>query len=241
MSHKPLTHKPLTCQPAQLNSTRLTASWQQACWQRLAHLWYIKSVATASFMAAFFYVYFAILNAPMYAVTTMGTTFVDDLVPFWPPAFYMYASLWVYTSLVPALQPSFLRIMLYGLGIGLVCSTGLLLFYFFPTAVPYASADWFNDPALVVLRKIDMTGNACPSLHVACAIFTAICLNQQLKSMQCPHWLKVSNWLWCVLIVYSTLAIKQHVMWDVIAGVLLGIVCALIFSEFEKRILLEKR
>lgn len=148
----------------------------------------------------------------------------------------MYASLWVYTSLVPAFQPSFSRLAVYGVGIGSVCAIGLLFFFFLPTAVPFASADWFNDPALVVLRELDMTGNACPSLHVASAIFTAICLDRQLSSMRCPHWLKISSWVWCVFIVYSTLAIKQHVMWDALAGLLLGLVCAWLYGRFEKRV-----
>ena len=208
-------------------------SWQKQCLQRLAHHWHLKSIATASFMAVFFYGYFAILHSPMYPVTTMGITLVDDWVPFWPSAFYIYASLWVYTSLVPALQPNFSRLVVYGFGIGLVCLTGLAFFFFFPTAVPYASADWFNDPALVVLRKFDMTGNACPSLHVASAIFTAICLNCQLTSMRCPAWLKVVSWVWCTFIVYSTLAIKQHVLWDTLAGILLGVIVAFVYQKFE--------
>jgi membrane-associated phospholipid phosphatase len=215
------------------NAGKQRNTWQKECLGRLSHHWHLKSVATASFMAAFFYGYFAILHAPMFPVTTMGTTRIDDWIPFWPSAFYMYASLWVYTSLVPALQPNFPRLLLYGVGIGLLCLTGLVFFFFFPTAVPYASADWFNDPALVVLRKIDMTGNACPSLHVASAIFTAICLHRQLTSMHCPVWLKTTSWVWCVFIVYSTLAIKQHVLWDALAGMVLGVVIAFAYQKFE--------
>lgn len=207
--------------------------WQQACWRRLVNHWHFKSIATASFMAAFFYAYFAILHAPMYRVMIMGTTRIDEWIPFWPSAFYMYASLWVYTSLVPALQPNISRLFIYGFGIGFLCLTGLVIFTFFPTAVPYASADWFNDPALVILRELDMTGNAFPSLHVASALFTAICLHRQLKSIGCPTWLKMTSWVWCVCIVYSTLAIKQHVVWDALAGLLLGAMVASIYQKFE--------
>lgn len=216
-----------------LPSASVGDSWQKQCLQRLAQHWHLKSIATASFMAVFFYGYFSILHAPMFPVTTMSVTLIDEWIPFWPSAFYMYASLWVYTSLVPALQPNFSRLVVYGFGIGLVCLTGLAFFFFLPTAVPYASADWFNDPALVVLRKFDMTGNACPSLHVASAIFTAICLNCQLSSMHSPAWLKVASWVWCAFIVYSTLAIKQHVLWDALAGIILGVAVALIYQKFE--------
>jgi PAP2 superfamily len=229
--------------PQRIESHQLVqqgASWQQACWRRLAQHWHLKSVATASYMAVFFYAYFAILHSPQFPVVVMGTTSIDAWIPFWPSSFYAYASLWVYTSLVPALQPNFSRLLVYGFGIGSVCLTGLAFFFFFPTAVPYASADWFNDPALVVLRQLDMTGNACPSLHVASAIFTAVCLNRQLVSMNCPTWLKTASWVWCACIVYSTLAIKQHVLWDVLAGVPLGAFYAVIYHKFERHVLAKK-
>ena len=220
-----------------ITSASPPAPWLAQCISRLKTDWLFKSVGTSAFMAAFFYCYFAILRSPMYPVITMPTTWVDDAITFWPSAFYMYASLWVYTSLVPALQPSFARLVVYGVGIGTLCATGLLFFYFLPTAVPFASADWFNDPALVVLRELDMTGNACPSLHVASAIFTAICMNRQLSSMGCPRWLKITSGVWCVLIVYSTMAIKQRVMWVALASLLLGDVCDVLYDKFEKRVL----
>jgi membrane-associated phospholipid phosphatase len=99
--------------------------------------------------------------------------------------------------------------------------------------VPYAAMDWFNDPQLSLLRKLDMTGNACPSLHVAAALFTALCLQSLLRRIGCPAWLLALSWLWCVLIVYSTMAIKQHVMWDVVAGVLLALPMAALYLRFE--------
>ena len=112
------------------------------------HLWYVKALGTSAFMAIFFYGYFAVLRSPVHPVTSMPTTAVDEFVPFWSPAFYIYASLWVYTSLVPALQPTLLRLVAYGCAIGALCLTGLVLFTFFPTAVPYASGNWSDDPSL---------------------------------------------------------------------------------------------
>lgn len=222
-----------------MNSTAASQplSWHAQIVYRLKSDWLLKSVGTSVFMAAFFYCYFAVLRSPAFPVGIMPTTPVDDAIIFWPSAFYIYASLWVYTSLVPALQPSFYRLTVYGWGIGLVCATGLVFFYFWPTAVPFSSANWFNDPSMKVLRELDMAGNACPSLHVASSIFTAMCMRRQLSSMACPNWLHAINWVWCALIVYSTMAIKQHVMWDVVAGLILGIVFAVLYQKFETRVL----
>jgi membrane-associated phospholipid phosphatase len=36
------------------------------------------------------------------------------------------------------------------------------------------------------------------------------------------------NWLWCLGILYSTVAIRQHVVFDVIAGAGLGAVVAVV-------------
>src|SRR5262249_23463839 len=73
-----------------------------------------------------------------------------------------------------------------------------------------------------ILRRVDSTGNACPSMHVAAAVFTVIRVHDVLARAYAPRWLKWVNVLWCLLIVYSTLAVKQHVVLDAVAGALLG-------------------
>lgn len=210
--------------------------WHVRAARRLMHWWFFKATGTAAFMGIFFYSYFAVLRAPTGPVTIMPTTWLDDAIPFWPPAFYLYASLWLYTALVPALQPSLLRLLGYGCGIGALCLSGLVAFSFFPTAVPFGFADWLVDPSLSLLRSLDMGGNACPSLHVATALFSALCLRRLLLELGGPGWIRLLNWIWCALIVYSTMAIKQHVFWDVLAGATLALVFALLYPHFERRL-----
>ena len=55
----------------------------------------------------------------------------------------------------------------------LMCITALIIFYIWPTAVPVANIDWSHYPNVDFLKKVDASGNACPSLHVATAIFSA--------------------------------------------------------------------
>jgi membrane-associated phospholipid phosphatase len=204
------------------------------------HGWFFKSTGTAAFLVAFFQAYFYLLRSPSFSVTIMPLTGIDNLVSFWPQAFYVYASLWFYTALVPALQPSFRALVTYGFGIGTVCLSGLVLFYLFPTSVPFNPMDLPIDPALDILRKIDLSGNACPSLHVATAIFSAICLHNLCLAMKTPKWVLISNWIWCACIVYSTMAIKQHVFLDVVAGAALGVIFGIIYPYFEKRFASER-
>ena len=42
------------------------------------------------------------------------------------------------------------------------------------------------------------------------------------------------NWLWCLGILYSTVAIRQHVVLDVLAGAGLGAVVAAVHLRFMK-------
>jgi membrane-associated phospholipid phosphatase len=208
--------------------------WLQEIKRRFLRLWFIKATGTALFLVCFFQAYFALLRLPGSTAIEMPITWLDDIIVFWPPAFYVYASLWVYTALVPALQPSFKALVGYGIGIGTVCLTGLSFFYFFPTKVPFSAIETSTEGSLTILRKIDMSGNACPSLHVATAMFTAICLHYLLLKVRSPAWLRIGSWVWCALIVYSTMAIKQHVVWDVAAGLALGIFFGLIYPHFDR-------
>ena len=76
-------------------------------------------------------------------------------------------------------------------------------------------------------QGVDAAGNACPSMHVAVAIFTAIWVEHILRGAGAPAWLRLVNGLWFAAIVYSTLAVKQHVVLDAVAGAVLGIAFAI--------------
>ena len=102
------------------------------------------------------------------------------------------------------------------------CTIGLLIFYVWPTAVPVADIDWALYPGVDYLKSLDAAGNACPSLHVATAVFSAIWLHFTLSRFTAPRWLLALNWAWCTGIAYSTVATRQHVVVDVLAGLLLG-------------------
>ena len=118
---------------------------------------------------------------------------------------------------------------MYGVWAAALCGVGLACFYFWPTAVPAPALapDLGGQPAFALLRGIDAAGNACPSLHVATAMFSAICLHDLLRRIDAPAGLRWANALWFVAIAYSTLAVKQHVAVDVLAGALLGVAFAL--------------
>lgn len=202
--------------------------------RRLRRLWWLKAAGTTLFMSAFFTAYLHLLHEPLFPVAAMPLTWVDRMVGFQPWALVAYASLWIYVSLPPALAPDRERLFSYGWHIGALCLTGILFFVFWPTAVPSTDVDWGLYPGYALLKGIDAGGNACPSLHVATALYSAIWLSQDLRGMGAGRGWQHANWLWCGLIVFSTLATKQHVMLDVVAGAALALLAALLSPGLKR-------
>lgn len=188
--------------------------------QLLWRLWWLKAAGSAVFIWGFFQGYFLLLRYPHADVTVMPLTWLDQVIPMQWWAWIPYLSLWFYTCLPPAFMPALRPLAYYGLAVGLTCLAGLLCFYVWPTVVPS-----FERPAgsgLAMLEGVDTAGNACPSLHVAIAFYSAFWLQAQLRAVGAGRSWQAVNWLWCTLIVYSTLATKQHVFIDVLGGLLLG-------------------
>jgi hypothetical protein len=186
-------------------------------------LFWIKAIGTTAFMWFFFIGYFHLLRHPAQPPIEMPLTAIDHWVPFQPWALWPYVSLWFYVALPPSLLVGFRSLLAYGLWIGALCVAGLACFYFWPTAVPHRTLSTEGLASFDLLRGVDAAGNACPSLHVAAATFTALWLHRLLQALELPAWLRGANAVWFALIVWSTLATRQHVWWDVIAGLALAL------------------
>jgi membrane-associated phospholipid phosphatase len=193
---------------------------------RVLTWWRAKMAGTTLGMAAFFVCYFWLLRHPLHPPTIMPLTAIDRLIGFQAWALPLYLSLWFYVSLAPALLIDRRELVSYGLAAIGLSVIGLGIFFLWPTAVPRADIDWSQHPAFAFLQTVDASGNACPSLHVAFAVFTAVWFDRLLRQMSAGHLIRALNWLWCLGILYSTVAIRQHVTLDVLAGAGLGLVVA---------------
>ena len=196
--------------------------WTRELSFRLRALFPLKVVGTTAWIWLFFIGYFYLLRHPAYPVTVMPLTALDHLIPFQPAALVPYLSLWVYVGVAPGLQRGFRDLLVYGLWAGALCLAGLALFYFWPTQVPPLAIDVAGAPGFRMLQGIDAAGNACPSMHVAISVFTAIWIDHEFRRIGVPLWLRAINAAWCLAIAWSTLATRQHVALDVLGGVLLG-------------------
>jgi membrane-associated phospholipid phosphatase len=198
---------------------------------------FVLTVLWTTFLTGLFFVgYFSVQRHPAFTPMMMPQTGLDLIIPFQPAALVAYVSLWVYVGVGPGLQRTVTEFAVYGLWLCGLCAAGLTIFYFWPTQAPVPTFAATGFPGFAMLHRVDQTSNACPSMHVAVAIFTAVRVNDVLRSMRTPIALRVLNAAWFIAIAYSTLAIKQHVVLDVAAGALLGMIFALMSLRWRPEV-----
>ena len=183
---------------------------------------WLKAFGTAVGMSAFFIGYFALLRSPAFPLFIMPRTWLDHALPFQPWALLPYASLWLYIALVPAFLVDRRQLWSFAFGCLGLSLAGYAVFYFYPTAIPAPDVDWSLHPSFRFLKNTDLSGNACPSLHVAFAVFTALWFERILPSLGGDRLARAANFSWAALIAYSTLGTRQHVALDVFWGGALG-------------------
>jgi membrane-associated phospholipid phosphatase len=203
-------------------SRAVGVGWLNDAGSRLRVLWLTKMIGTLVCMTAFFIAYFWLLNHPRSPITVVPRIFIDRMIGFHPGAILLYISIWVYVPLLPALLASRQEVVTCAWAGVALSIVGFGIFILWPTAVPKPDIDWKLYPSLSYLKAVDASGNAFPSLHVAFAVFAAAWFDYLLRAMRAYRWIRALNLLWCVGIVYSTLAIRQHVALDAVAGALLG-------------------
>lgn len=210
-----------------MSDRRMAASWSREIARRVVVLWWLKALGTTAFMGAFFWAYFFILRHPVRASYVMPEIGLDHWIPFTAASYPIYVSLWVYVSLPPALMGNLRALLHFGRWMAWLCSSCLALFWLFPTQTPELNIDWSLYPSLSRIKDMDATGNAFPSLHVASAVFAALWLDRLVRALGAPIGLRWINLGVCVAIAWSTVATRQHVALDVLAGAGVGLLFAL--------------
>jgi hypothetical protein len=208
--------------PASGEAAHPAPGWKAGMWRRMRHLFPLKLFGVSAVIGLFFVGYFHVLRNPAHAVTVMPLTALDGLIRFQPAMLLPYLSLWLYVGIAPGLQLTLRHLLVYALWAAALCLAGLAIFWFWPTVVPPLEREvtdllWFE-----ALRGYDAPGNACPSMHVAFAVFSAAWIDHVLKAERVPAGLRLANLAWVLAILWSTVAIRQHVVLDVLGGCLLG-------------------
>lgn len=101
-----------------------------------------------------------------------------------------------------------------------------LVFIIFPTTNtrPVLAGEGIWEQAVLWLYSIDAADNLLPSIH---CLVSWLCYIGIRKREGIPLWYQRFSCIMAVLVFFSTLTTKQHVVWDVIAGAVLAELCFL--------------
>jgi membrane-associated phospholipid phosphatase len=134
---------------------------------------------------------------------------------------------WIYISFYGLLYLSGLlltapRFRRYVLTLVVTSLLSVLAFLLLPSGVPRDSVDPDSASALYRwLVEIDPPRNAFPSEHASLSFVALLALSTGKH----PRWLKCAAWIWFLLIYWSTIATRQHVLIDLATGAALGAAC----------------
>jgi membrane-associated phospholipid phosphatase len=163
--------------------------------------------------------YFGIQRALGAPSWTPAATPIDDWVAFDPGWVFAYQSIALLVPIVPLLVVHREELIRYARGLALLCLPCFLIFWLFPVAGPvdHAAYGW--------LAGVDSPANSLPSLHAGLTVYS-FCFAWSLLRHELNRRSRVlflaGAGLWTSLILYATLATKQHWLLDLPPGVFLG-------------------
>jgi len=165
---------------------------------------------------------YALLNTDRGWVNVIEVS-IDRYIPFNKYFIVPYVLWYLYVGfflmLLCVISEKSYRNLLINLLIGALICYGI--FYVFPTTVPRPiinSQDIFSKMVLIIYNR-DNPFNCFPSIHVLNAMLTAIYVNREPKL---NRGVKFISTLIALLIVLSTMFIKQHFFLDAVAATILA-------------------
>lgn len=153
--------------------------------------------------------------------TEMPLSFLDRAVPFIPSAVWIYFSIYALMPIGPFLMNNREHIFRYSFGVVAISAFAAFIFFFWPTICLRPSAP-AADPLYRALISIDRPSHAFPSLHAAFAVFSCLCVVEVGRGLGWNRSRQIGFIMWTALILIATLATRQHVLVDVVAGSILG-------------------
>jgi membrane-associated phospholipid phosphatase len=191
-------------------------------WRRITTLWRLKLGATAVMSVIFWSCYLFLSRHPLLAVHTLPITWLDEWAGFRPsPWVWVYESIFLLKGIAPWLIISREQLRRYLSGFTLLSMVSFAVFAIFPVAAP-RPADLQANTFLIFITRVDGPLNAFPSLHAGCLVYT-LALIRHLFGRRLNPIIPILLLIWAGLILFGTLATKQHYAVDLLAGGLLGL------------------
>jgi membrane-associated phospholipid phosphatase len=167
--------------------------------------------------------YYLLQHYVFFPVTVMKPGRLDLMVAFAPETVWIYLSLYVLMPIGPLLTLNLRHLYGYALGMASMSLFANFAFLLWPTTCqrPFIAQ---TNAAYQLLVTIDRPLDSCPSLHVAFAVFSALCWEMFFDRVPNSRLWRTGVWGWTLAILYSTISTKQHVAIDVAGGVVLAVV-----------------
>ena len=165
-----------------------------------------------------------IQDLPKTTTYTFFPTALDTAITFDPNWVWAYISISLLVPLGPALCVTKRQLIGYAYGLAVVCIPSFVIFFLFPVEGPRPDVAPHHG-VYQLLVGLDRNWNSIPSLHVSLTMFsiyfTLSVLNAD-NSLKGSAWLRPIMWTWGAIVIYSTLATKQHWAYDIPPALVLG-------------------
>jgi len=190
-------------------------------WRRFTALWPLKLGVTVVVSILFWSFYLFLSRHPLLPVHTLPLTWLDTWAGYRPnPWAWVYESIFLLTGISPWLIISREQLRRYILGFALLSTVSFVVFALFPVASPRPTDSQLST-FLIFITQVDGPLNAFPSLHAGCLVY-ALFLIRHLFGPGLNPMVAILLLVWAGLILFGTLATKQHYAVDLLAGGLLG-------------------
>lgn len=189
---------------------------------RLTQHWRLKLFLSVA-LNAFFWTFYSLLGRhAFFPVQTLPLTWLDRAIPFQPqPWGWIYLSQFLFTASLPWLIESKSELFRYTRGLLLMSSGSFAIFFFFPVASPRPPIAEMTEGPMAWILFYDGNFNAFPSLHAGFLVYMSL-LARRL-TVDGRKWMTSAiSILWGGLILYATIATRQHYAVDLLAGAALG-------------------
>ncbi len=148
-------------------------------------------------------------------------TVLDQALPFdsrWVLIYLLSYVFWVVNYILMAQTEDWYRIMTAEVGAKLLCGAFFLLI---PSTNirPENLGESFWDKLMAMVYFMDAPTNLFPSIH---CLESWLCFAGLRGRLDIPKWYREASGVFAVLVCFSTLLTKQHVIADMLSGILLA-------------------
>lgn len=177
--------------------------------------------------------YFGSQWFPIREPITFPETTLDRIIPFSSGWSWVYQTVYVALPAVALCIERRRHLVQYARGYWLMLAVCFAFFWLYPvrTPRPIEIDPSSLDPMHALILSYDGLINCFPSLHVALGLFSVLHAIAYLTARGGSRmWPVVSMWFWFTLLCYSTVALKQHYLVDIPAGVAVALVAFYLFN-----------